>query len=403
MVAGCLALSLMGTAIQTYLPDLAIEAYASQAGVISSGVDNVYFRSSPGGTPLTHNGNAIFLSAGQQLTILDTSNTTWYQIKLTYDGTEYTGYVASQFITIGSNESSNSAEETNNTETNNTETNNTDTNNSSITYGDVNSDGKINALDVLKIQKHTIGAALLTGDSLVAADVNQDGKINALDVLKVQKYIVGAGTIEANNNSGNSTGDNGNGGNNTSETDFETYLSNQGFPESYKPYLRELHNQYPEWKFVAVKTGLDWSYVVENEVNKQGSIKNSVETSSSSPNYNWRSSSVYYDWSKDEWYPCDGTRWFAASDDFTTYYLDPRVYLYESYIFGFESLSYQNNIHNINGIESILSGTFMYNTVPKGETKKYSELILDAAKTTKVSPYYLASKIKNELGTTISI
>ena len=44
----------------------------------------------------------------------------------------------------------------------------------------------------------------------------------------------------------------------TSKGDFEEYLTNQGFPESYKPYLRELHSTYPEWRFIAQKTGLQF-------------------------------------------------------------------------------------------------------------------------------------------------
>ena len=38
--------------------------------------------------------------------------------------------------------------------------------------------------------------------------------------------------------------------------DFEAYLTSQGFPESYKPYLRQLHAQYPQWIFKAADTGL---------------------------------------------------------------------------------------------------------------------------------------------------
>ena len=49
------------------------------------------------------------------------------------------------------------------------------------------------------------------------------------------------------------------------DADFETYLNAQGFPESYKPYLRSLHAQYPNWKFRAAKTGLSWSSVLEGE------------------------------------------------------------------------------------------------------------------------------------------
>ena len=42
------------------------------------------------------------------------------------------------------------------------------------------------------------------------------------------------------------------------DAEYEKYLDEQGFPESYRVYLRRLHYYYPEWQFVAVKKGLDW-------------------------------------------------------------------------------------------------------------------------------------------------
>lgn len=65
-----------------------------------------------------------------------------------------------------------------------------------IVYGDASGDGKINSLDLLKIQKHILKSATLSGAKLSASDTSRDGKVNALDLLKVQKYILGSGTIE---------------------------------------------------------------------------------------------------------------------------------------------------------------------------------------------------------------
>lgn len=52
-------------------------------------------------------GNLIYISSGHRVTILktvnstsDTTNKTWYQIKFTYGGEEYTGYIATQFVTV---------------------------------------------------------------------------------------------------------------------------------------------------------------------------------------------------------------------------------------------------------------------------------------------------------------
>ncbi|MBE5944348.1 MAG: beta-N-acetylglucosaminidase [Lachnospiraceae bacterium] len=189
------------------------------------------------------------------------------------------------------------------------------------------------------------------------------------------------------------------------DADFEAKLTAQGFPESYKDDLRAIHAEHPNWEFEAVHTGIEWNTLLANELNKQGQVKNLVWTSSASPNYNWRATSVGYDWSNDVWYPYDGTNWFAASDALVTYYLDPRTYLDSVFIFVFESLSYREGIHNEQGVEAILNGSFMYNTVAPGDTqgRTYAQLVMIAAKASGVSPYHLASRMKQEMGTTSNV
>ena len=80
-----------------YIPVL--HASAATEGSIKSGVTGVYFRETPGGTPIKDsNGNTIYLNGGQALTIQDTSNSSWYKVTLTYNGGSYTGYVSSQYV-----------------------------------------------------------------------------------------------------------------------------------------------------------------------------------------------------------------------------------------------------------------------------------------------------------------
>ncbi len=184
------------------------------------------------------------------------------------------------------------------------------------------------------------------------------------------------------------------------DADFETKLEAQGFPESYKVMLRDIHAKYPSWEFRAVHTGLDWSQVIAGEINTSTSKKNLVQGTSSLPRYSWRSTTVGYDYKNDKWTPYDGSTWFAASDELIAYYLDPRTYLYENFIFVFESLSYVEGMQTEAGVEAILAGTFMSNTVPAGETRTYAQLILEAAKQSGVSAYHIASRIKQEMGTT---
>ena len=63
-------------------------------------------------------------------------------------------------------------------------------------FRDTNGDGKVSALDLLRVQKQIIGASKLSGTYKTAGDTNKDGKVSALDLLQVQKQIIGAGTIK---------------------------------------------------------------------------------------------------------------------------------------------------------------------------------------------------------------
>ncbi|HHW94628.1 MAG TPA: SH3 domain-containing protein [Mogibacterium sp.] len=47
--------------------------------------------------------------------------------------------------------------------------------------------------------------------------------------------------------------------------EFETYMTKQGFPSSYKTKLRALHKAHPEWIFVAKHTGISWSTAVSKQ------------------------------------------------------------------------------------------------------------------------------------------
>ena len=278
-------------------------SYHSKAGVkgvMNSSAVSVRFRESPNGPVIKDtNGNEIYLAAGHELDILDTSNASWYKVSLVYGGKSYTGYVSAQFVSI------------------------------------VTSSG-------------------------------------------------GGENVDPN-------------------TDFEGYLTAQGFPESYKPYLRQIHAAHPKWIFKAKQTGLNWGTVVQKETNSSINKVNTVQCTSSYPHYNWRSTDVNYSYTTDTWTPHDGSNWYLASKDLVTYYLDPRTYLYENYIFVFESLSYQSGAQTESGVEAILKGTFMSKTKPAGESETYAQIILRAAEESGVSAYHIAARIKQEMGATAGV
>lgn len=65
-----------------------------------------------------------------------------------------------------------------------------------LIYGDVNGDGKINAQDLILVQKNNIQVSTLKDIYATAADVNRDGKINAQDLILIQKNNIMVSTIQ---------------------------------------------------------------------------------------------------------------------------------------------------------------------------------------------------------------
>ncbi len=183
--------------------------------------------------------------------------------------------------------------------------------------------------------------------------------------------------------------------------DFELKLLAQGFPESYKNSLRQLHSLHPNWEFTAYHTGLDWNTVIANE-----SIpgKNTIPNSKS---VEWLSfAEGAYDWRTDKFIIYDGTYWVTASKEAVEYYMDPRNFLTETGMFQFELLRYQSQYQNKNGVENVLLGTAMYNNAysyiddnGNSNTMTFSDTFIKAAEFSGVSPYHLASRVKQEVVT----
>ena len=185
----------------------------------------------------------------------------------------------------------------------------------------------------------------------------------------------------------------------TPDADFEAYLNAQGFPESYKDGLRRLHTQYPNWIFVADHLAYDWNtaWTNQSKVGRSLISKNAISSHKSLAKGS-------YNWDTGAWYTFDGGSWCAASEELVAYYMDPRNFFNEDYIWMFEQLAFDPTIHNINDLEKILTGTFMAkdaNVVKNDETGEkvtYAEILMIAAEKSGVSPYYLASSILIEMG-----
>ncbi len=179
----------------------------------------------------------------------------------------------------------------------------------------------------------------------------------------------------------------------SADTAFEQEMVKQGFPDSYKPYLRLLHKQYPNWKFVSLQTGLDFNTVITNE-SKLGDnlVPNYASTKSS-----WKSmQDGAFNWEKNDWVVLSGSYSVQASSEIIRYFMDPRNFLNAEDIFQFELLTYSSS-QTVEGVNAIIKDTFMYNnTVQSGMT--YAQAFMQIGKELNVSPYFLANRVRQEQG-----
>lgn len=178
------------------------------------------------------------------------------------------------------------------------------------------------------------------------------------------------------------------------------------FPEAYKTALEQIQELHPNWTFEAYYTGITWDTLVLNEMATHG--RNRVINSS---DYSWKCS-------------CGNVAsgYACASEGITKYYLDPRNFLNEVNVFQFLEISYNSNIHSLEGVKSAVKGSFLDNEVTytliekedvvdeetnekttkdveKEYTKHYADIILEAAKQSNMSPYSIVTKIIQEVGT----
>ena len=182
----------------------------------------------------------------------------------------------------------------------------------------------------------------------------------------------------------------------SSDADFESYMTKQGFPESYKPYLRTLHEQHPKWIFTAQKLGVDWNTALKG--------KNVLWAETLSTRRHWLLGSQ---WKRVHMILTAvigmglTARGWRLQKEIIMYYMDPRNFLNDTYIFMFENQSYNSSYQTESGVKTILADTFMSGSYTCPDTKKkytYSQTFMDAAKKSGVSPYHLASRCRNEQG-----
>lgn len=178
----------------------------------------------------------------------------------------------------------------------------------------------------------------------------------------------------------------------TSNASYNSKFAN--YP-GYKELLDDLQKDHPNWEFEILETGLDWSDVLKAE-----SVARHGRSLIQKCDGIWNCSTC----NKKQYEP----GWYCASSASVAYYLDPRNSLCDDYIFQFEQLTYDSKMQTREGVQKILAdckylmknNITYYDTKGKQQTinKTYVDVIMEAAKEYNVSPYHLASRIRQEQG-----
>lgn len=154
------------------------------------------------------------------------------------------------------------------------------------------------------------------------------------------------------------------------------------FPAGYQSALNSLKNSHKNWVFVPLKTGADFSEAVDNEmgdkswINKTDNFREKGYVGADAPQSGWA----------------------YATRKGVEYYMDPRNFLSESYIFQFEQLTFNKSYHTEAAIQNFLNGTFMKGTLPDDNSMTYAKAFYKIGSSQGVSPTHLASRVYQEQG-----
>ena len=170
-------------------------------------------------------------------------------------------------------------------------------------------------------------------------------------------------------------------------TAYEQELQAKGFPASYWDKLTALHNAHPNWNFVADNTNRDWGYVTWAET---GAVVDGDDDKSLLYAYNNDTSLIAgylktdnYNYKTNTFNMKDSGGFYAARQELVAYYMDPRNFLNENFIFQFEKLQYNSETHTKAVVENVFGSGYL---------RQYASSYVSAAKTKGISPVQMASR-----------
>lgn len=178
------------------------------------------------------------------------------------------------------------------------------------------------------------------------------------------------------------------------ETDksFEEQLN--AFPESYRPYLTELHKIYPNWRFYADNINISFENAAEKQI-----LRKVTDYKSES----WFSMDKgSFDWNSGKWVTTEKGRWHYISREVIKYYMDPRNFLNSTYIYSYMKQNYDPATQTEEGLAQVVKGTFLERGYSDPNDTAYGgsyiKVIMAAAQHSGVNPYVLAGTIIQEQG-----
>ena len=180
---------------------------------------------------------------------------------------------------------------------------------------------------------------------------------------------------------------------NNSLDDYYNSLRNSGFPDSYLPYLAELHARHPNWKFISETIPLTFDEVVSGE-NAYG--RNLLQGSAFNENYYSMGINSYDILSNKFTSYATENGWYDASSEAVAYYLDPRNYLNIKYIMAYELLHY-NNAHTEDAVAKIMGNNSFWNSVYSGYDGNVYSDVVRATSDIGISSFHIAARIKQEI------
>lgn len=156
------------------------------------------------------------------------------------------------------------------------------------------------------------------------------------------------------------------------------------FPGSYQSALRSLKNAHPNWIFVPMNTRLDF----DTSVTKEMGAKSLIQKTASNSEKGWVGEAC----------PTE-SGWYYATRPAVAYYMDPRNFLTETYIFQFEQLTFNASYHTTSAVQTFLDGTFMKGTLADDSAgRTYAQAFFEIGQNRKLSPIHLASRVYQEQG-----